>query len=87
MYGNSVVYIMPLFFNIDCKKSTLRISDGVTNKSYCDKNQPPPFQVFSAKGQIFVSLEKKEGQNTAHQRFGLQYFTENLGKIVTQYVV
>eukprot|EP00794_Sanderia_malayensis_P006277 gene6277-6998_t len=85
IYRNAVIYVMPMFFDIDCSKALLVISDAAgNNHTYCGKKRPPPFQVFSAAGQLLVTFEKKTGQGQGGkgargQRFGLQYFTENLG--------
>eukprot|EP00795_Rhopilema_esculentum_P002247 gene2247-17854_t len=75
---NSVLYVMPLYFNIDCEKANLRIEDGVQNNTYCGSNKPPPFHIYSGNQQLTVSLRRKDG-SLEGQRFGLQYFVEYLG--------
>ena len=77
---NSVLYVMPLYFKIDCEKANLRIEDGVQNNTYCGSNKPPAFHIYSGNQQLIVSLRRKDG-SLEGQRFGLQYFVEYLGKL------
>ena len=80
VYRNSAIYIMPLYFNIDCDKAVLKMSDGVQNHSYCGAKQPPGYQLYSGNGQVKVSLESLNG-GLQGQNFGFEFFTENLGML------
>ena len=86
IHSNAVLYVMPLYFNIDCQKARLTISNGIRNDSYCGSTEPPSYRVFSANRQLWIRFEKK-GDDLKDQGFGLQYFTENLGKDLDFYNV
>ena len=83
---NSAVYLMPLYFNIDCDKAIVTISDGAQNHSFCGGKHPPSYQLYSGNGQLKISLVALKG-NLEGQNFGFEFFTENLGILVFIYCI